>query len=163
VQRCLDEAKGFIIRCEPFGAHPDLGGSPDLYNRLFGKCDPIWAVRMKRAVKILLLFGFVAVYWFYGGFQLPKDRSLGRLCTAIDVAFIFGAFVALWGGSVTIGVLHPVSLRGIFVALGTFLMVGAFIVLVATRDDRIGSPRWPFSGSGASKRLEHSFLPGCYA
>ena len=100
--------------------------------------------RVKQIVKVALFLALLAIYWFYGGFASPRDRSLLRFCIVVDVIFIAGAALALWGGSVPIGILHPMSFRGIAIALGGLAMAGSFVVLVATREDRAGNPLWPF-------------------
>jgi hypothetical protein len=74
-----------------------------------------------------------------------------RLFSTIDALFVFGAIIALWAGGEPIGVLHPVSLRGIFIVLGILAITGAFAVMVATRVDRTGIPRWPFNRQGATR------------
>ena len=81
-----------------------------------------------------------------------------RLCFVIDLFFLVGAALALWRGSVPFGTLHPVSLRGIFITLGGLAMVGAFVVMVATREDRAGTPHWPFGKHGARAQPPTVFL-----
>ena len=100
--------------------------------------------RVKQVIKIAMFVALLAIYWFYGGFAPARDRSLVRLCFVVDIFFLAGGVCALWGGSVPIGILHPVSLRGIFIALGGVAMAGAFVVMVTTREDRAGAPHWPF-------------------
>lgn len=53
------------------------------------------AASVKNMVKILVLVALLALYWFYGGFASPKDISLRRLCTTVDLFFTFGAVCAL--------------------------------------------------------------------
>ena len=121
-------------------------------------------MNVKRVLKILLLLGLLALYSFYGGFASPKDISLFRLCITNDAMFTFGAVVALRGGNSPIGILHPVSLRGIFIALGSVAMIRAFVVMVATREDRAGKPRWPFDKPSATRPGRSSLLIlNCYA
>jgi hypothetical protein len=79
---------------------------------------------VKQILKILVLAALLGLYWFYGGFASPKERGMFRLFSTIDALFVFGAIIALWAGAEPIGVLHPVSLRGIFTVLGILAITG---------------------------------------
>ena len=100
---------------------------------------------MKQIAKIVAFVALLALYWFYGGFVWTKDFLLWRLCDLVDIAFVFGAVAVCWGNA-QIGVLHPVSFRPIFIALGTLAMAGAFAVMLAATEDRPGVRHWPFIG-----------------
>jgi hypothetical protein len=114
--------------------------------------------RVKPSIKIAIFVALLTAYWFYGGFAPARDRSLIRLCHVVDLIFVAGTALALWGGSVPIGTLHPVSLRGIFIALGGLAMVGASVVMVAMKEDRTGTPHWPFDKHGARAQSPTLFL-----
>ena len=66
-----------------------------------------------------------------------------QLHAAIGAVYIVGAIVALCEGGDPIGDLHPISLRPIFIVLGSLLMIGAFAAIIATKDERQKRDRAP--------------------
>ena len=103
---------------------------------------------MRQTLKLCIFLAALVAYYFCGGFASPMERGMLRFFATVDVVFLFGLIGALWAGNVRIGVLQPVSLRGIFIALGCLVVIGAFVVTIATREDRKSPPYSPFPNKG---------------
>lgn len=88
---------------------------------------------MKAAAKVIGFLLLLGAFWALGGFN--SERSMGILHNALDIVFIMGAITALWIGGKPIGTLQPVSLRPIFIAVGSLLMIAAFAAAMAMRPE----------------------------
>lgn len=85
---------------------------------------------MQTFQRMLILGTLLSVYYVVAG-KTAWSTAFGR---EIGFWFAVGAIVALWGGRVRIGIIHPVSLRTIFVCLGALLMLLTFILMLTSRD-----------------------------
>ena len=106
-------------------------------------------------LKLLLLLLLLAVFYEFGGFHYPRfddypGRQRRRLesswncCVALYCA---GAITALWGRR-TIGDLHPVSLRALYVAAGIAAMAGALLYMNSLKWVDSPRPRMPSKITG---------------
>jgi hypothetical protein len=98
---------------------------------------------MRTMLKILVFIGLLGIYFLFAG--SPAWHTLfGR---KLAVVYGLGAIIALWFGGDPIGTLQPVTLRPIFIAFGSILMLGIFILMLSTRGvttqlDRAAN-QWP--------------------
>jgi hypothetical protein len=90
-------------------------------------------------IKVLIFAVLVGVFWGFGGLAIAEDRSMRRFHDTVSLLYLFGAGMALWGGSKPIGTLQPVSLRPIFIACGALLMVLSFAAMLTVRPQKQSS------------------------
>jgi len=91
-----------------------------------------------RVCKILVFAALVGGFFHFGGFDQhshefqPVQFGEGRAV----VLFIAGAAIAVWGDK-KIGVLDPISLRGIFIIIGVLMMIFACVLMCGLRESSV--------------------------
>ena len=91
--------------------------------------------------KVSLFVALLGLFYLCGGFGLPpkafdtpiyyKHNPLIPWALII-VCFIYGAVCALWGDKV-VGVMHPTSFRGVYIAFGALVMAVALLITSCVR------------------------------
>lgn len=114
----------------------------------------------------MLLLG---LFWACGGFVLPRGAFDSPIYfkhnpvipwVLIILCFGYGAVLTVWGDQ-TVGIIHPISFRSGYIALGVLLMLAALLLTCCVR---VADSRQPIRPAGASSakmpgnRVEVGFL-----
>ena len=85
-------------------------------------------------VKILVFIVLLVVLFAVEGFVPPPGAFTrqGPPWLPFTAAYIYGAILALWGDK-TIGILHPISCRWLYISGGTLLMLVILSLAVYVR------------------------------
>lgn len=77
-------------------------------------------------IKVLVFVASLVVLFVLEGIVPPPDAFSfsrhGSPWLIFTVAYVYGAILAIWGDK-TIGILHPISYRWVYIAGGVFLML----------------------------------------
>lgn len=123
-----------------------------------------------RLLKPLLLLLLLGLFFLLGGFERPHldswigARAKNRVTIMWECSialYLVGAYTALWGRQ-SVGTLHPISLRSLYIAVGIIAMIGGLLWMMSLRtmNSRVNpGPNQSIQRTSASRPAQLRFNP----